>query len=322
MPYVWSDGALLGGHPERARALRAALQEAGHPEVGAVQHDDAALLALHEAGAVHWLAETSGTDGVEPHLFPTPMMTAGMPWRYPDAAHARAGVWCYDTRTPVGPDTWAAARTAVDVALTAADLVVAEAARAVYALTAVPGHHATPAGFGGGCHLNHAAVTANALASGGRRVAVLDLDLLHGNGTQAAFWRRGDVACASLHVDPAAGFFPHLQGHADETGEGEGAGTTLNIVLPPGAGDEDWLDGVRRLVGATLHFDADALVVCLGTNCASDEPESPLDVSRDAFAMAGALLGRLALPTVLVQEGGDDPATLADLVPALLAAHS
>jgi acetoin utilization deacetylase AcuC-like enzyme len=319
IPYVWNEDVVLEADADRARAVRAALRDEGHPEVAAVRHDDGPLLAVHDAAMVRWLAETSGTDGAEPHLFPTPMMTSGMPWRYPEAAHARAGVWCYDIRTPIGPRTWAAARAAVDTALTAVDLVLAGTARTVYALTTTPGHHATPAALGGGCYLNHAAVAAQALAATGRRVAVLDLALHHGNGTQAAFWRRGDVACASLHVDPAAGFFPHVQGHAEETGDGEGAGTTLNLTLPPGAGDDAWLDGVRRLCGATLHFEAQALVVSLGTDAAADEPESPLDVSREAFAVAGGLLSELALPAVVVQEGGRDLTALAGCVAATLA---
>jgi acetoin utilization deacetylase AcuC-like enzyme len=187
-------------------------------------------------------------------------------------------------------------------------------------LTRPPGHHATQAAFGGSCYLNSAAVAAQALTRRGLRVAVVDVDAHHGNGTQAVFWRRADVLYTSVHVDPAAGWFPHVLGHAQETGDGDGTGTTHNVPLPPGAGDEEWLAGVRSLCAAVLRFDAQALVVSLGVDAHAADPESPLQVSRDGYAMAGALLAALALPTVLVQEGGYDLSTLGELVAASLSA--
>ncbi len=130
------------------------------------------------------------------------------------ATHGRAGQFGYDTMTLVGPGTWEAARAAVDCALSAVDLVAATGGTA-YALCRPPGHHATAAGYGGSCYLNNAAVAAEALLAAGRRtVAVVDLDAHHGNGTQAIFWERSDVRYGSLHVDPAAGWFPHFFGHA------------------------------------------------------------------------------------------------------------
>ena len=124
------------------------------------------------------------------------------------ALHAQTGRFCYDTMTLVGPGTWEAARAAVDCALTAVDLVVA-GERTAYALCRPPGHHVTPGGYGGSCYLNNAAVAAEALrAAGHERVAVIDVDAHHGNGTQAIFWERSDVLYGSLHVDPAAGLVP------------------------------------------------------------------------------------------------------------------
>jgi acetoin utilization deacetylase AcuC-like enzyme len=207
----------------------------------------------------------------------------------------------------------------VDVALSAADLV-AGGMRAMYALTRPPGHHATPTGFGGSCYLNNAAIAAHHLAAGGRRVAVLDIDAHHGNGTQAAFWARSDVLYASVHVDPGAGWFPHVQGFADETGTGQGEGTTVNVPLAPGTGDDGWLEGIRALCTAALRFEPDMLVISLGVDAAAADPESPLAVSVDGYAMAGALLAALELPTVLVQEGGYHLDTIGDLVIAALSA--
>ncbi len=324
--------------PQRAEVLRTALRAAGHPEVPAAGHPDDLLLEVHAEGMVEWLrtawaaweqgpyGELVGSDRVVPYVFPTPFMTSGMPWRYPAATHARAGVWCYDTMTVVGPGTWQAARAAVDAGLTAVDLVLAPgpdaggAVRSAYALTRPPGHHAGPAGFGGSCYLNTAAVAAHALARAGRRVAVLDVDAHHGNGTQGVFWERGDVLYASVHVDPGAGWFPHVLGYGDERGAGPGLGSTVNVPLPPGTDDAGWLVAVRLLVEATLRFDAEAVVLSLGLDAAAADPESPLQVTADAYAHAGALVAALGLPTVVVQEGGYDLASLGDLAVAALSA--
>jgi acetoin utilization deacetylase AcuC-like enzyme len=240
-------------------------------------------------------------------MFPTPMMTAGMPWRYPEAPHARAGVWCYDTMTAVGPGTWEAARAAADVALTAADLVASGSARAAYALCRPPGHHATPAGFGGSCYLNNAAIAAERLSSLGRRVAVIDVDAHHGNGTQEIFRERAEVLTGSVHIDPRAGWFPHFVGFAEESD-----GANQNVPLAPGAGDVPWLAAVRQL--AHWAKEAEALVVALGVDAAAGDPESPLEVSAAGFREAGRILGGLHLPTVVVQEGGYDLETLGPLV--------
>jgi acetoin utilization deacetylase AcuC-like enzyme len=348
IPVVWSDemlrhdprdeiwvGVRTDGTevPRRATVVREALAAAGHPELPVTPHPDEVLLEVHEAGLVDWLrtawsaweagpyAAAVGSDRVVPYVFPTPFMTSGMPWRYPAATHARAGIWCYDTMTVVGPGTWEAARTAVDAGLTAVDLVLdpASGSRSAYALTRPPGHHAAPAGFGGSCYLNTGAVAAQALARTGLRVAVLDIDAHHGNGTQAVFWERPDVLYASVHVDPAAGWFPHVLGHGQERGSGPGTGATVNVPLPPGTDDEGWLSGVRLLVEAALRFDAEAVVLSLGLDAAEVDPESPLRVSRDGYARAGALVAALDLPTVVVAEGGYDLDAVGDLAVASLA---
>ena len=239
-----------------------------------------------------------------PYVFMTEGMLDGLPAHHPAAPHARAGVWCYDTMTLVGPGTWEAARAAVDVTLTAVDLVAGGASSA-YALTRPPGHHATGRAFGGSCYLNNAAVAAEGLrAAGSLRVAVVDVDAHHGNGTQAVFWERPDVLYASLHVDPGAGWFPHVVGYADERGSGEGTGTTVNEPLAPGTGDEGWLAALERLLGAVDEFAPDAVVVSLGVDAAGADPESPLDVTTDGFRRAGERLAAVDRPTVLVHEGG------------------
>jgi acetoin utilization deacetylase AcuC-like enzyme len=173
--------------------------------------------------------------------------------------------------------------------------------------------------FGGSCYLNNAAIAAQHLRrSGVGRVAVLDVDAHHGNGAQAIFWERDDVLTASAHVDPGAGWFPHFLGFADERGAGPGTGANLNMPLEPGSGDEQWLAAVDLLVAAAREHRSDALVVPLGVDAASGDPNSPLEVTDSGFREAGRRLASLDLPTVLVQEGGYDLGTLGSLVLAVL----
>ena len=315
--------------PARSLALRDALSAAGAPVVAAREHDDTVLRAVHDPLLVDHLAGVwedwsaaglppdFGRDRVVPYVFPTPGMLGGLPLRSPPAVHARAGLFCYDTMTLVGPGSWAAIRGAVDAALTAAGLV-SSGARLAYALCRPPGHHATREAYGGSCYLNNAAVAAQALrAAGAGRVAVLDIDAHHGNGTQMIFYDRADVWYGSLHVDPGAGWFPHYAGYADERGTGPGEGGNRNLPLPPGTGDDGWLAAVDVLCGEVRAWGAEALVVSLGLDAAASDPESPLRVTEDGYREAGRRIATLA-PAVLVQEGGYDLASLGGLAVAAL----
>ncbi len=317
----------------RVDAILEALRLAGHRIIEADAHDDAALEAVHDPELLGFLATAAGRwregpyadlvgqDRVVPYLFPTPAMTGGLPARPAVSVHADAGRFSYDTMTLIGPGTWEAARAAVDCALTAADLVAAGAPLA-YALCRPPGHHATRAGFGGSCYLNNAAVAAEALrARGFDRVGIIDVDAHQGNGTSAIFYDRDDVLYGSVHVDPAAGWFPHVVGHADETGTGAGEGTTRNLPLAEGTGDEPWLAAVQELTRWVVAAGCTALVVSLGVDAAQDDPESPLLVTHEGYRQAGALIAASELPTVVVQEGGYHLPTLGGLVAAYLAGH-
>jgi acetoin utilization deacetylase AcuC-like enzyme len=316
--------------PERAVRIEETLRAAAYDVREAVAHDDDVLLRVHERRLVEhlrtvherWMASPIpglvGQDRVVPYLMPTAGMLDGLPEREPVAVHAAAGRYCYDTMTLVGPGTWEAARGAVDVTLTAVDLVVAGEPLA-YALARPPGHHVTRAAYGGSCYLNNAAVAAQALRDAGHeRVAVVDLDAHHGNGTQALFYDRADVLYASLHVDPGAGWFPHYAGFADERGRGRGVGANLNIPLPEGTGDARWLEAVEHLCGAVSAIGATALVVSLGVDAAAADPESPLQITHEGYAAAGRRLAALALPTVAVQEGGYHLDTIGSLVEVTL----
>ncbi len=334
---------------ERVNVIREALIRAGHPEVTAGDPDPAALTAvhspdlvehlrtIHDAWVVGGYATDPGQDRVVPYVFPTAGMLGGLGLRRATAAHARAGAYCYDTMTLIGAGTWDAAEAAAGAALTAVGLVgdaisgrpdaghggAVNQVRLAYALCRPPGHHAAAEAFGGSCFLNNAAIAGEAMrARGAARVAVLDIDAHHGNGTQSIFYDRGDVLVGSVHVDPGAGWFPHFMGFADETGRGDGAGVNRNIPLPARSGDNRWLGAVEELVADARAFGADALVVSLGVDAAVEDPESPLRVSRDGYAAAGVLLGGLGVPTVAVQEGGYHLPMLGPLVAAALAGLS
>jgi acetoin utilization deacetylase AcuC-like enzyme len=315
---------------ERVDRILEALTEAGLDLVEAAAHDDAILCAVHDPVFVRhletihdeWMRsgipELVGQDRVVPYMFATEAMLDGLPGRLPAATHARAGRYCYDTMTLVGPGTWTAARAAVDCALTAVDLVTAGEPSA-YALCRPPGHHVTTSAYGGSCYLNNAAVAAQALRQAGHpRVAVVDVDAHHGNGTASIFYARSDVFYGSVHIDPGAGWFPHVVGYADETGSGEGAGMTMNVPLPPETGDDRWLEGVVGLANAVADHGSAALVVSLGVDAAADDPESPLRITFDGYWQAGQVLNGLGLPTVVVQEGGYHLDSLGELVRGFL----
>jgi acetoin utilization deacetylase AcuC-like enzyme len=318
--------------PARATVLLDAVTAAGATIVNAQAYDDAPLHAVHDRALVDHLraiaeqwsqgpyAELVGQDRVVPYVFPTAGMLDGLPAHEPVATHARAGLYCYDTMTLVGPGTWQAAQAAVDVALTAADLV-ADGAASSYALVRPPGHHATRRAFGGSCYLNNAAVAARRLRDrGAGRVAIVDIDAHHGNGKQAIFYDRADVFYGSVHVDPGAGWFPHFVAFADELGRGAGAGSTQNIPVAPGTGDGGWLTALDQLLARLAAFRPDALVVSLGVDAAGVDPESPLEVSTDGFRGAGERMAALGKPTVLVHEGGYELARLGVDAVAVLSA--
>jgi len=323
---IWGPGTEV---PERAKVLLDALTRAGAVVTEATQHEVDALLAVHDRELVEHLAtiwaqweaggyeREYGRSRVVPYVFPTPGLLGELPMRSPAATHGRAGRFCYDTMTLVGPGSWEAIKAAADAALTAADLVAA-GERTAYALCRPPGHHVTRSAYGGSCYLNNAAIAAQALRrSGAARVAIIDIDAHHGNGTQAIFYDRPDVCYGSLHVDPGAGWFPHYAGYADERGNGAGAGANANLPLSPGTGDDGWLEAVGLLCGQARRHGADVVVVSLGVDAAAADPESPLEVSIEGYRRAGELIGALA-PVVAVQEGGYDLPSLGDLVVATL----
>ena len=331
---IWIGVPLRGTEvPERATVIRTALEAVGHPIIVATSHGSQPLTRVHSPELVEhlrvvydeWISagflEDPGQDRVVPYAFPTAAMLGPIPPTRASSVHARAGLFCYDTMTTVGPGTWEAVAAAADCALTAVDLVSSGGAQTAYALCRPPGHHVTRDAYGGSCYLNNAAIAAQAFVEAGHeRVSIVDVDAHHGNGTAAIFYDRPDVFYGSVHVDPGAGWFPHFVGHASETGVSAGEGTTLNVPLAPGLGDEKFLAGVAQLAEGAHAHGSTALVVSLGVDAAADDPESPLHVTVEGYRRAGDILLReLGLPVVAVQEGGYHLPTLGSLVAAFLA---
>lgn len=347
MPVTWSErhrghapnggfwlGVRLPGdeEPVRGDLLHDGLVAAGATIVPPTDHGDEPLLAVHAAAFVEflsrahrdWIAAGHHTDPgqpeVVPYIFALPGTAARRrPDRRPATIRAEIGLYCMDTMTLLSAGTYDAARAGIDASLTAADLVLA-GAPAAFAAVRPPGHHAGPDFFGGSCYLNSAAAAAQHLRTdGAERVAVLDIDAHHGNGTQEIFWERADVLFASVHVDPGAGWFPHFVGYADESGGAAADGANVNLPLAPGTGDDTWLAAIDHALTRVAAHRADAIVVSLGVDAAAVDPESPLQVTEHGFRRAGRAIASAKRPTVFVMEGGYDLATLASSVAAVLA---
>jgi acetoin utilization deacetylase AcuC-like enzyme len=315
----------------RGRILLATLLEAGLGAV--VDVDDVHPSRPHELMAVHDPALVAFLDGAHARLVAdrgdddvaaavlvpetfiggTGPPRSGSPW-------AQLGWWCTDTSSPLFALTWAAALAAARCAAAATDDVL-RGARAAYALCRPPGHHAGHGHFGGFCYLNNAAVAAQRLSDAGRRVAVVDVDLHHGNGTQDIFWDRGDVLYTSVHVDPHVDY-PFVAGFADERGGGAGRDATLNLPLPPGTGEADYLRALDLALDAVGSFGAEALVVSLGVDTHVDDPIGAFALGSDSYPRIGERLARSGLPTVLVQEGGYHLPALGRNVLGVLAAFA
>jgi acetoin utilization deacetylase AcuC-like enzyme len=216
---------------------------------------------------------------------------------------ARLGLFSFDSGSPLTAGTWAAARGGAACALAAAREVLG-GARSAFALTRPPGHHAGPDFFGGYCFLNNAAIAAQALRDGGKqRVAVLDVDYHHGNGTQTIFYERADVFTVSIHGDPVTEY-PFFLGHADERGAGAGEGFNLNLPLPRGTGFEAWCAALDQAIDTIDDFNADALVVPMGLDTFEGDPISGFTLKSEDYDTVGRLLAAAGVPTVFTFEGG------------------
>jgi acetoin utilization deacetylase AcuC-like enzyme len=221
----------------------------------------------------------------------------------PRAVGGRAGWWGLDSSNPIVAGTYDASRAAVDVALTTVDLVLGGETVA-YGLCRPPGHHAAASMAGGYCFFNNAAIAAQSIAERtGERVAILDVDVHHGNGTQQIFWRRSDVRYASLHADPAR-LYPFYLGYADEAGEGAGAGHNLNLPQPLRADDATYLADLDRALDWIDAVPGSIVVVSLGFDTYEKDPIGDLALTTAGYREMGRRVGALGRRLVILQEGG------------------
>jgi acetoin utilization deacetylase AcuC-like enzyme len=220
---------------------------------------------------------------------------------------ARVGLYCFDAGTPLTAGTWAAARAGAACATSAARSLLDDgrgARRSAFALTRPPGHHAGADFYGGYCFVNNSALAAQTLRDAGLpRVAVLDVDYHHGNGTQSLFYERDDVFSVSIHGDPRTEY-PYYLGHADERGHGAGLGFNLNLPLLRGTDFSTWRAALASALQALRAFDAQALVVALGLDTFEADPISGFGLRSADYLRVGADIAALGLPTVFVLEGG------------------
>jgi acetoin utilization deacetylase AcuC-like enzyme len=301
--------------PARAELVLAAVADRALgpvDEVSTLTLDDvadrAAVERVHDAGFVRFLEGlwddwTAGgrTWDAMPYIWSGSALPRGPE---PEALDARLGHWAFDAGTPITAGTWPAAWWSARTALAGARAVLAGEERALFALCRPPGHHATPDAFGGYCYLNNSAIAAQAFRDGGAaRVAMLDVDYHHGNGTQSVFWERDDVLTISLHADPRQEY-PYFTGHAAERGAGRGAGANHNHPMPWGTGFDRWSEALDAACGEVAAWGADVLVVPLGVDTHEDDPISRFRLQTPDYLRVGARIAALGLPTLFVLEGG------------------
>ena len=308
--------------PERVDRILAALADAG---LGAPQPPVAfgsdAITRVHtpeylnflEHAHARWRADTGLDETSEAAAYARPLRD--QPLFEPENIIAQLGWYSHDT-DPVLAGTYSAAIGAVDVTLTAWAAVADGRARVAYACARPPGHHAAADSFAGYCYLNNAAIAAQAWADRGARVAIVDVDYHHGNGTQQIFYDRGDVLFVSLHADPAFEY-PFFLGFAAERGWGAGEDGNRNFPLPAGTDWSGYEPALASALAAVRKFGPDAVIVSLGVDTALEDPDR-FCLGTDDYPRLGAALAALDRPTLVVQEGGYNLDVLGRNVAAVL----
>lgn len=307
-------GELYGGElvppfekPERADFVLGQVKAVDlGPVLGPEEHGVAPLARVHDEGFLRFL-ETCWADwtaaGNKGEAIATVWPSRGMQLREPHDIEGRLGYYAMAAETAITGGTWPAARSSANVALTAGKIVQG-GERAAFALCRPPGHHAAADLFGGYCFLNNAAIAAQAfIDAGAKRVAILDVDFHHGNGTQSIFYGRDDVLFLSLHGDPRDAF-PHFLGYADETGAAAGEGFTANYPLPPGTDYGSWGQALEDACRRAADYGPDAVVISLGVDTFEKDPISFFKLTSDDFLRYGETIAKLGKPTLFVLEGG------------------
>ncbi|WP_346795675.1 histone deacetylase family protein [Halomonas sp. Bachu 37] len=295
--------------PQRAQLLSQGLAQVGLSLTAPTETDTPQLrsrlarihtpryLTFLETIHQRWQAMPGAAEMVAPNIHP-----CGGGYHYPRHPVGQAGWHLHDMACPISATSFSGIVASAATAQAAADAVVGGEEQA-YALCRPPGHHAGPDRAGGFCFLNNSALAATVLRERFERVAIIDVDLHHGNGTQDIFYTRGDVWTGSLHADPSD-FYPFFWGGADETGSGEGVSANVNLPLPVGSGGAAFLAALEQLLERLEAFRPEAVVVAVGLDAHKDDPLAGLTLETEEFLPVGRRLAQLQLPTVLVQEGG------------------
>lgn len=293
--------------PARLEIIRRQVEDSG---LGAIlsprEHGYQSLLRVHAPDYLEFLAtayEAWHAAGYHGEAIAATWPARRMRGQPPRDIAGKLGYYAFSADTAIGAQTWEAAVASADVALTGAECLVA-GQRAIFALCRPPGHHAASDLYGGYCFLSNAALAAQHLVDrGAGRVAILDIDFHHGNGTQDIFWQRGDVFYVSLHGDPRDSF-PWFTGFADEIGAGPGEALNLNIPLPPGTDFAAYAEALAYALARIHAFGPDALVVSLGVDTFKADPLGFFELQTPDFVEIGRRIARLGRPTLFVMEGG------------------
>jgi len=294
--------------PERVDRILGAIAEDG---LGVPQpprtFGTAPILRVHspeyleflERAHERWRAATGLDEASEAGAYARPIRDQP----HVDLVHviAELGWYSHDT-DPILAGTYAAAVGAVDVTLTAWAAVADGNERVAYALARPPGHHAAGDSFAGYCYLNNAAIAAQAWVDRGARVAIVDVDYHHGNGTQQIFYDRDDVLFVSLHADPAFEY-PFFLGFAGERGWGAGEDCNRNYPLPEGTEWDAYGPALTAALAVVRKFGPDVVIVSLGVDTALEDPDT-FRLVADDYPRIGAAVAALDRPTLVVQEGG------------------
>ena len=261
---------------------------------------------IHDRGFLGFLEhcwEDWTASGYQGEAIPTIWPARGMQQRVPNHIEGRMGYYALAAETAISNGTWEAARASANVALSA-QRVINNGAREAFALCRPPGHHAAADMYGGYCFINNTAVAAQAfIDQGASRVAILDVDFHHGNGTQAIFYDRPDVMFLSLHGDPRDAF-PHFLGYDDETGTGKGEGYNINFPMGPETNFKTWRSALDDACKRISNYGPDALLISLGVDTFENDPISFFRLTSNDFQLYGEIIGTLRLPTLFIMEGG------------------
>jgi acetoin utilization deacetylase AcuC-like enzyme len=295
-------------HPRRAETV---LEQIGDRDLGRIitpkDFGLEPILRVHDAGFVHFLQtfwdEWAIARG-EREAFPFTWIGRTMRRdKVPQTSDGKLGYYACDAGTPITAGTWQAAIASANVALTAQKAIV-EGERTAFALCRPPGHHADRDSYGGYCFLNNAAIAAQAFRdAGAERVAILDVDYHHGNGTQAIFYHRRDILFVSLHADPHHEY-PYFAGYEDERGIGEGEGYNQNYPLPWGTDWQRYREPLDRAISSIRDYSPDVTIVSLGVDTFEKDPICQFQFQGKDFLRLGEAIARINKPTLFVMEGG------------------